>query len=204
MDREAWHAAIHGVAKSQTRLIDWTELNWCWGQKCLQMYLLVGLTPLSFCNALFCLLLQSFVLEYISSDTSIATPAFFSFPLALLLLTQSCPTLCNPVNCSAPGFPVLHHLREHAQTHVHWVGDITQPSRPLSSPSPPAFSLFLHQISSSESALLIRWPEYWSFSISPSSEYSGLIFFSIDAMAWYIFLILSLSSSVCSFEVYLL
>ena len=59
-------------------------------------------------------------------------------------VAQSCPTLCDPVNCSTPGFPVLHHLLEFAQTHVHWVSDAIQPSHPLSSPSP-TFSLSQHQ-----------------------------------------------------------
>ena len=60
-------------------------------------------------------------------------------------VTQSCPTLCNPMDCSMPGFPALHHLAELAQTHVHWVSDAIQPSHPLSSPSPPAFNLSQHQ-----------------------------------------------------------
>ena len=60
-------------------------------------------------------------------------------------VTQSCPTLRSPMDCSTPGFPVLNHLLEFAQTHVHWVGDATQPSHPLSSPSPPAFNLSQHQ-----------------------------------------------------------
>ena len=55
---------------------------------------------------------------------------------------QSCPTLCDPMDCSMPGFPVRHQLLEFTQTHVHWVGDAIQPSHPLSSPSPTAFSLF--------------------------------------------------------------
>ena len=54
-------------------------------------------------------------------------------------------TLCDSINCSMPGFPVLHYLPEFAQTHVHWVGDAIQPSQPLSSPSPPAFNLSQHQ-----------------------------------------------------------
>ena len=58
-------------------------------------------------------------------------------------VTQLCPTLCNPMDCSMPGFPVLHHLPEVAQTHVHW--DAIQPSCPLSSPSPLAFSLSQYQ-----------------------------------------------------------
>ena len=60
-------------------------------------------------------------------------------------VTQSCPTLCNPMDCSMPGLPVLHHISELAQTHVHWVGDAIQPSCPLSSPSSPVFSLSQHQ-----------------------------------------------------------
>ena len=60
-------------------------------------------------------------------------------------VAQSCPTLCDPMDCSRPGFPVYHHLPEFTQTHVHRVGDAIQPSHPLSSPSPPAFSLSQHR-----------------------------------------------------------
>ena len=83
---------------------------------------------------------------------------------------QLCPTLCNPMDCSSPGLPIHHQLPEFTETHVHWVGDAIQPSYPLSSPSPPAFNLSQHQGLSSESALHIRWPKYWScsFSISPA------------------------------------
>ena len=97
-------------------------------------------------------------------------------------VAQSCLTLCDPMDCSMPGLPVYHQLLELAQTHVHRVGDATQPSHPLSSPSPPAFNLSQHQVFSNESVLRIRWPKYWSFSfsISPSNEYSGLIFFRMD------------------------
>ena len=58
---------------------------------------------------------------------------------------QSCPTLCDPMDCSTPGFPVHHQLPEFTQTQVHRVGDAIQPSHPLSSPSPPASSLCQHQ-----------------------------------------------------------
>ena len=58
---------------------------------------------------------------------------------------QSCPTLCNPMDCSTPGLPVHHHLLELTQTHVHQVGDAIQPSHPLSSPSPPAPNPSQHQ-----------------------------------------------------------
>ena len=57
---------------------------------------------------------------------------------------QSCPTLFDPMDCSTPGFPVLHHLLELAQTHVHWVSDANQPFHPLSTPSPPAFNISQH------------------------------------------------------------
>ena len=60
-------------------------------------------------------------------------------------VTQSCPTLCNPMNCSTQGLPVHHQLSEFTQTQVHWVGDAIQPSHPLSSPSPPALNLSQHQ-----------------------------------------------------------
>ena len=60
------------------------------------------------------------------------------------LVTQSCSTLCDPMDCTMPGFPVLHHLPELAQTHVNQVSDAIQLSHPLLSPSPPAFSLSQH------------------------------------------------------------
>ena len=97
-------------------------------------------------------------------------------------VAQLFPTLCNPMDCSTPGFPVLHHLPELAQTHVH---DSAVPSNHLILCHPllllpsvfPSIRVF-----SSESTLRIRWPKYWcfSFSISPSNEYSGLISFRMD------------------------
>ena len=61
------------------------------------------------------------------------------------LVTKSCLTLCDPMNCSTLGFPTLHCLSEFAQTHVHWVGDAIQPSHPLLPSSPPALNLSQHQ-----------------------------------------------------------
>ena len=69
----------------------------------------------------------------------LTTNSFFSS------VTQSCLTLCNPMDCSMPGLPVHHQLLEFTQTHVHRVGDAIQPSHPLSSLSPPAFSLSQRQ-----------------------------------------------------------
>ena len=60
-------------------------------------------------------------------------------------VAQFCPALCNPMDCSTPGFPIHHQLLELAQTHVHQVSDAIQASHPLSSTSPPAFNLSQHQ-----------------------------------------------------------
>ena len=89
---------------------------------------------------------------------------------------------CNPIDCSRPRFPVHHQLPELVQTQVHWVGDAIQPFQPLSSPSslPSIFPSI--RVFSKELVLPIRWPKYWSFSISPSNEYSGLISFRIDRL----------------------
>ena len=83
------------------------------------------------------------------------------------------------MNCSMPDFLVHHQLPELTQTH-DWVGDAIQPSHSLSSPYPPTFIFPSIRVFSSESVLCIRWPKYWCFSISPSSEYSGLISFRMD------------------------
>ena len=86
------------------------------------------------------------------------------------------------MDCSTPGFPVLHHLPEFAQTHVQWVGDAIQLSHLLSPPLllPSVFRSI--SVLSNESVLHTRWPKYWSFSFSIShfNEYSGLISFWID------------------------
>ena len=97
----------------------------------------------------------------------------------MLVVAQLCQTLGHPMDCSTPGFPVLHHLLDFAQTHVHWVSDAIQPCHPL-------LSLFLLpsifpsiRVFSNQSALRIRWPKYWNFSFSASNEHSGLISFKI-------------------------
>ena len=87
-------------------------------------------------------------------------------------VAQLGPTLCDPVDCGTPGFPVHHQLVELAQTHVHWVGDAIQPSHPLPSPSPLAFNLSQHRVFFSESVLCIRRPKCWSFSFSISTRES--------------------------------
>ena len=97
-------------------------------------------------------------------------------------VTQSCLTLCDPMNHSTPGLPVHHQLLEFTQTLVHWVGDAIQPSHLLRPLLLPPLILPSIRVFSNESVLQIRWPKYWSFSfnISPSSEYSQLISFRMD------------------------
>ena len=99
------------------------------------------------------------------------------FSVQFSSVAQLCPTLCDPMNHSAPGLPVHHHLPEFNQTHVHRVGDAIQSSHPLSSPSPPAPIPPSIRVFSNESTLCMRWPQYWSFSlsISPSNEHPGLV-----------------------------
>ena len=103
--------------------------------------------------------------------------------LLLLFSGSDISGLCDPVDCSMPGFPVLHYLLKFAHTHVHWVDDAIQSSHPLFSPSFPVHNLYKHQG-------LFQWvgsshrPKYWSFSfiISPSNKYSGLISFKITGL----------------------
>ena len=92
-------------------------------------------------------------------------------------VTQSCLTSWDPMNRSKPGLPVRHQLLEFTQTHVHWAGDATQPSHPLSSPSPPALNLSHHQglfqwvSSSHEVAKVLEFQlQYQSFQWTPRTD----------------------------------
>ena len=94
-------------------------------------------------------------------------------------VAQLCLTLCDPMDCSMPGFTVLHYFPEFAQTHVHWISDAIQPSHPLSSPSPPAFNLSQHQglfqwVSSSHQVAKVLELQHQCHSFQ---QYSGLISF---------------------------
>ena len=124
MDREAWQAAVHGVAKSWTRLSNWTELKYVKGRNYLQIHSFTHSTR---------------------RPGSLHTLQTSSSSVQFNSVSQLCPTLCDPMDCSTPGFLVLRHSSEFAQTHVHRVGDAIQPSHPLSSPSPPTFNLSQHQ-----------------------------------------------------------
>ena len=101
--------------------------------------------------------------------------------LVVIQLLQSCLTLCSPMGCSMPGFPVLHYLPQFADTQVQWIGDAINhlilccPLLLLPSIFP-SIRIFFNE------STHLRWPKYWSFSfsISPSNEYSGLISLRID------------------------
>ena len=196
-DREAWHSAAHGITKSSTQISSWTtttnegKIHFAWNS----MSLFAGPRDTNLARLhseewtfLFSTQVgaiqeslkmgnmdsvESFLIRFSSVQSSCS---------GFQLDSSLCPTLCNPVYCSTPGFPVHHQLPEFTQTHVHWVGDAIQPSHPLSSPFPPALNLSQHQGLLNESVLLIRWSKYWScsFNISPSNEYSGLISFRVD------------------------
>ena len=155
MDEGAWWAAVHGVAKSRTQLSDFT-LSWYWllcvlGSKPLLGNVSLPHSCLQLCDwvlawdgevELVCATAEILpqrkrptLLLFAPFCSLVARTAALLFMSALVLwhvrVTQSCPTLCDPMDCSTPGFPVLHHLLELAQTHVHWVGDAIQPSPPL-------------------------------------------------------------------------
>ena len=88
------------------------------------------------------------------------------FPVQFGSVAQSCPTLCDPMNCSTPGLPVHHQLLEFTQTYVHQVSDAIQPSHPLSSPFPPALSIPPSiRVFSNESILRMMWPNLISYTI---------------------------------------
>ena len=102
--------------------------------------------------------------------------------------------LCNPMECSMPGFCVLHHLPKCAQTHIYWVSDAIQLSNPVLPPSPPALNLSQRQ--GLFQRVGIRLPKYWnfSFSISPSKGHSGLISFRTD---WFDLLAIHTYKLIC-------
>ena len=121
-------SSIHGIF--QARVLEWGAIAFriCWRVDVKTLMVLVVL---------------SFLLHKLVVVTANLLKGS-NFQIVCCSVAQSCPTLCGPMDCSTPGFPVLHHLPELAQIHVHWVGDAIQPSHPLSSPSPPAFNLSQH------------------------------------------------------------
>ena len=123
-----------------------------------------------------------FLVEWVSGLELVKNVTRYNFVLCCCSVPQWCAALCDPMNCRTPGFSVLHHLPELAQTHVHRVSDTIQPSHPLSFPSPSAFSLSQHQglfrwVSSSHQVAKVLELQ---FSINTSNEHSGLISFRTD------------------------
>ena len=122
---------------------------------------------------------MSCLTDHYFSFTTTVTSNFFPWIYLLLFSHSVISDSLRPMDCSMPGFPVLHHLLDLAQTHVYWV---MMPSNRLvfCHPFLPCLQSFPASASSNESTLCIRWPKCWRFSISPSNEYSGLISFRID------------------------
>ena len=118
-------------------------------------------------------------------------------PSCCCSVTQSCPTLCDPMNCSMPGFPVLHYLWSLLK--LMYIESM-MPSNHLILCYPllflpsvlPSIRVFFNEL-----ALHLRWPKYWSFNISPSREYSGLISFRIDWLISFLSKGLSKSFLLC-------
>ena len=183
MDRGAWWATVHGVAVS---LFTFTLLDW--GSPFL--WLAAGWSSLP-CGCLqrgTCIYqIQQGREPLTKTDVKMScniirqlTSCYCRWSVAQLWLT-----LRECMDCSTPDFHILQHLQEFAPIYVHWVNDAIQLSHP---PSPLLLlpSVFPSvRVFSNELALCITWPKYWSFSfsISPSNEYSGLISFRTD---WFI------------------
>ena len=102
--------------------------------------------------------------------------------IQFISVAQLCRTLCNPMDCSTPGLPVHHQLPEFTQTHVYWVGDVIQPSHPLSSPSSPTFNISQHRGLFKWVSSLHQVAKILKFQLQHPSfhEYSGLISFRMD------------------------
>ena len=96
-------------------------------------------------SAVLCTLYSSDNKTFADFEMFITVKSITSFCCYCLSVTQSWLTLCDPMDCSTPGSPVLHYLLELVQTHVHWVSDAIQPSHPVSTPSPLALNLSQHQ-----------------------------------------------------------
>ena len=161
MDREAWCTAVHDVTNIWTWLSYWTELNSA----------TFGLTGLQWLPYLHLFHLPCFLLLFEDGPNYVIVVQLLSYVWHF----------ATPWTTACEACPVLHHLLDSAQTHVHLLGDAIQPSHSLSSPSPPASNL--SQLKGlNESALCIRWPKFWSFSSSISlyNEHSGLISFRMD------------------------
>ena len=145
-DRKAWHVAVHGVEKRWTQLSHWKTNEWQGHSNYFGKMVEISRNSTTTRFLIFygwpwkmVPLGVSFSLQMCYNEHMLRLRSQFSS------VAQSCLTLCDPMDCSTPGFPVYHQLLELTQTHVHQVSDAVQPSHPLSSPSPPAFNLCQHQ-----------------------------------------------------------
>ena len=119
------------------------------------------------------------LLNWQENFSLLGPPGKSIYPLSSV--TQSCLTLCNPMDYSTPGLPIHHQPSELSQTHVHWVGDAIQPSHPLSSPFPPVLNLSQHQGLSQWVSSSHQMAKVLEFQLQHQSfQWIGLISFRID------------------------
>ena len=150
-----------------------------------------GLQFLQFCYSVCVMLkmsfrklpLQTHHCEELYINTYVINHIWVTLPFKLCCsVTELCPILCEPMDCSTPGPSVPHYLIKFAQVHIHCIGGAIQTSHPLMPSSPSDLNLSQHRGLFQESAVHSRWANYWGFSlsISPSNEYSELISLKID------------------------
>ena len=199
MERETWHAVVHGVTKSWTRLRDWTE-----GSNFIILHENIQFSDticwrLSFLHWVCLVHSLKSIWTYLQEFTSglsilVYWPLLFFLPFhwnivdlhycinfkgcCFCSVTKLCLTLCNLTDYSMLGFPALNYLLEFTQTHAYWVGDAIQHSHSLSPPYTHILNPSQNQSLSNKLTLSIRWPKYWSFSFSIGP--SGLISFRMD------------------------
>ena len=155
----AWSPLEKCLFKSFTHCLIWLFILLMLKCKCF-LYIFWVLTPywsynllyflpvcrssFHFIDSFFCYEKRLNLIKFHLSIFALVSYAFRDRSWEILLccsVAKSCLTLCDPMDGSTLGFPVLHHFPEFTQTHVHWVGDAIQASHPLSSPSPPGFNL---------------------------------------------------------------
>ena len=150
-DREAWCATVHGVTKSWTRLSKWiTTMSYSYRNvsqavSCIDLafkriYSIVWII-VYLISPFLGYFQHSVITNYPAVKIHVHPSLCRWLEYYFCSVTQSCPTVCNPMDCSTPGFPVLHCFPEFAQTYVHWVDDAIQPSHPLLPPSLPTLNL---------------------------------------------------------------
>ena len=136
-----WINLIHWV--NECRELKWWDVNVCFLGYGLSYFL--PFLPVLYLYWYGPRYILSQHVDWISFQKIQSLEILVSWSVQFSLVPQSCPNLCDPMDCSTPSLPVHHQLLEFTQTCVHWVGDAIQPSHPLSSTSPPALNLSQHQ-----------------------------------------------------------